>query len=144
MLRRSVHIFGGNLHNFGGRIHNQSRKLSGVFHHQDAVASFGFDALDAKALAQVHDGDDFSAQVDYALEVVGSVGNGSDLRHPHDLVQGSDGDAVSFAPNLEADDMEFAIHRFALWSSVALPRWRGARVAAFLRPRARTIRIHRA
>src|SRR5262249_25956944 len=61
-------------------------------------------------LAQVHHGDDFSAQVDHALEIVGSVGHGGDFRHPHDFMQGSDGYALGLASHLAAHDVQVTAH----------------------------------
>src|SRR5216684_6813751 len=78
--------------------------------HQNPVLFLQRGLFVAKALAEVHHRDNLSSQVNYALQIVGRVGDRSDLRHSHDFVQRSDGYAVGLAPYLETDDMEFAVH----------------------------------
>src|SRR5229473_7046134 len=81
-----------------------------MLYHQNPVLFLQRGVLIAKAFAQVHDRDNLSPQVNYALQIVGRVGDSGDLRHSHDFVQRSDGHAIGLAPYLETDDMEFAIH----------------------------------
>src|SRR5215467_9721214 len=99
-----------NLQNLGSGIDNEARQTPGVLDYQDAVVPLDRGLFLSETLAQVHDGDDFAAQVDDAFEVVGGVGHGGDLRHPHDFVQRGDGHAISFASHLKTHDMEFAAH----------------------------------
>ncbi len=78
--------------------------------HQNPVLFLQRGLFVAKALTQVHHRDNLSPQVNYALQIVGRVGDSGDLRHSHDFVQRSDGHTVGLAPYLETDDMEFAAH----------------------------------
>ncbi len=118
--RRSFHGVGWNLQDFGSRIDDQPGQPAGVLDHQNAILFPQRGLLFSETLAQVHDRNDLAAQVDHALQIVGRVGHGSDLGHPHDFVQGSDGHAIGLASHLKAHDMEFTAHDFQAPQASAL------------------------
>src|SRR5713226_5395040 len=65
----------------------------------------------AESFAKIHHGNDFPAQVDYALNQIGRAGNRSNLRNTDNLADGGDTDAVRFIADAEADDLKIFFHR---------------------------------
>src|SRR5208282_6464967 len=82
--------------------------------HQNAVLLAQRGLLLSETLAQVHNGNNLAAKIDHALEIIRRIGHGSDLRYPHDFVQGSDGHAIGLAAHLKTHDMKFTAHMFSL------------------------------
>src|SRR6202035_6093953 len=102
-----------------------------MLNYENAIlfAQRGF--LFSETLAQIQDGNNLAAQIDHALQIVGRIGHGSNLRYPYDFVQGSDGNSVGLTAHLEAHDMKFTAHMFKLCfqapgsrSGFRLPTWR--------------------
>src|SRR4029077_13689205 len=103
--RGRVDISGGNFQNLGGGIHDQTREPPVVFHHQNPVTPAGLNILLAKSFAQIDNRDNLAPQIDNPFHVVWRIRHRCDLGHAHDLVQSSDGHAISFTSHLEADDV---------------------------------------
>src|SRR5579883_1185355 len=103
--------FGGrNLQYFRRRADDESDQLVFELDDQNAVLFVVLDGRAAESLAQVHHGNDLSAQVDYALDQVRRAGHRRDLRNPHDFPYGTNANAVRFTANAKSDDLEFFLH----------------------------------
>src|SRR5580704_16296094 len=109
---RSFDRFGRNLQDLRGRIDDEPGESSAMLDHQDAILFFQHRPGLPEALAQVHDRDDFSAQIDHAFEIVRRIRHGGDLGHAHNFVQRGDRHAVGLASYLKAHDMKFTTHAY--------------------------------
>src|SRR6266403_1745675 len=76
-----------------------------MFDYQNPAPALKRSGCFSEALTQVQHGNDLAAQVDDALHVGRSIRHRGDLRHPHDFVQGGDGNAIRLAANLKAYDL---------------------------------------
>src|SRR5664279_1661596 len=81
-----------------------------MFHDKNTAAPIKGAGWLPKTFSQIDHGNNLAAQVDYPFEIRRCIGNGGDLRDAHDLMQGSDRDAVGFPSNLESNDMGLAAH----------------------------------
>src|SRR5579862_2037274 len=98
------------LKHVGSGINNQAGQPAVMLEHKDAVAFGGRNLFLAEAFSQVQNRDNFAAEIDDALHVVGSVGHSGDLGHSHDLMKRGNWHTVGFTSYAEADDVKVTIH----------------------------------
>src|ERR1051325_4269469 len=99
-----------NFEHFRGGIHDQSAEPSFMLNHENPVAFGGCGCFVSKPFTEVNHGNNLSAKIDHAFHIIGSVGHSCDFRHPYDLLQGSNGDAVGFTSYLKSDNVKFTSH----------------------------------
>src|SRR2546427_7250323 len=100
----------GTFEHFGSIIHTEPGKTYLMFDDQNPVLPGQRDFFLAKTFAQINDRHNLPAQVNHALYVIGRVRHSRDLWYPDDFMEGSDRHAVSLVSQLEADNVQFAIH----------------------------------
>src|SRR5579863_4787798 len=99
-----------NFQHFGSGVNDQTDQFVVQLDDQNAVFLVGLSFGLAKALAQIHHRDDFSAQIDDAFDGVGSVRNSGDFRNPHDFAHGANTHPKRFLTDTKADDLKFLFH----------------------------------
>src|SRR5882724_12460085 len=114
-----------NLEHFRGGTDNQAEELVIQFDDENAILFVGLGRSGAEAFAQIHHGDNFPAKVYDAFDQVWRAGNGGDFRHADDFPDGSDANAIGFAADSKADDLEFFLHEgFSAPRTVSIRRIR--------------------
>src|ERR1700687_471023 len=108
---RGFDLGGRNLQHFGSRVHDKADQLVVQLHDENAVLLIGMNLGLAESFAEVHDGNDFAAQIDHALDQIGSTGNRGNLRNADNLAHGGDANAVRFIADAKADDLKIFFHR---------------------------------
>src|SRR5260221_410179 len=99
-----------NLEYFRGGTDNQAEELVIQLDDENAILFVGLGRGSAESFAQIHHGDYFSAKVYDALDQVGRAWDGGDFRHADDFPDGTDANAIGFAADSKADDLEFFLH----------------------------------
>src|SRR5260370_13269031 len=108
---RRLDLGGRNLEHFRSGVYDEADQLIVQFDDENAVFLIGMNFGLPEALAKVHHGNNFPAQIDHALNQIGSAGNRGNLRDTDDFAHGSDMNAVRFISDAEADDLKILFHR---------------------------------
>src|SRR5260370_22967738 len=76
---RGFDLGGRNFQHFGSRVHDKADQLVVQLDDENAVLLIGMNLGLAEAFAEIHHRNDFPAQIDHALDQIGSAGNGRNL-----------------------------------------------------------------
>src|SRR6266851_6864151 len=99
-----------NFQDFGSGMNDEADQLVVQLDHQNTVFLVGLSFGLAEALAQIHHRNNFAAEIDDALDGVGSVGNSGDFRNAHDFAHGADTHPERFLTDAKANDLKFLFH----------------------------------
>src|SRR6266478_3202192 len=132
-IARGFDLGGRNLQHFRSRVHDEADQLVVQLHDENAVLPIGMNLGLAESFAEVHHRNDFPAQIDHALDQIGSAWNRGNLRNAHNFAHGSDTNAVRFITDTKANHLKIFFHRevsgplgtrhsgvFKIWRAVRL------------------------
>src|SRR5262249_40261418 len=100
-----------NLQHFRGSVDDQADELVFQFDDQDSILFFVMDVGLTEALAEIHHGNNFPAQIDHALDHVGRAWNGGNVRHADNFPHRTNADAIRFIPDAKPDDLQVLFHQ---------------------------------
>src|SRR6267143_859494 len=102
---------GWNLQDFGRGIDDETDQFIFQLNDEDAVLLVRNNLGLTETLAEIHDRDDFPAEIDHTFDQIRSARNGGNLGNPDNFAHGADSNAVRFIADPETYNVQILFHR---------------------------------
>src|SRR6267143_2150576 len=102
---------GWNLQDFGRGVYNEPDQFVFQLNDEDAILLVRNDLSLTEALAEIHDWNNFSTEIDHTFDELRRARNGGNLGNANNLAHGGDANAVHFITDPETNNMQILFHR---------------------------------
>src|SRR5882724_3662190 len=99
------------LQDFGRGVDDETDQFVFQLNDEDAILLVRNDFGLTETLAEIHDRNDFSAEIDHAFDQIRSARNGSDFGDADNFAHGADSNAVRFVADPETYNVQILFHR---------------------------------